>query len=147
MRIFLDTNVVAEYIEVRSDAQIILRILETAALGNEFFISEGSFYTLAYLVDRLMRRNEIHSPERIEKDKEILRGVLDLFHVTHAGESRLQATLDGNDFSDLEDGFQYQAALECEADILLTINIKDFKNADHSTMRIMTPQMFVEHYL
>lgn len=147
MKIFLDTNAVTEYIEVRSEAQTILRILETARLGNSFYISEGSFYTLAYLIDRLMRRKDIHNPERTEKNKEILRGVLDLFHVAHAGESGLQATLDGNEFTDLEDGFQYQAALSCHADILLTINIKDFKNASSGPVKIMTPQEFASSYL
>lgn len=147
MKIFLDTNVVAEYIEVRSEAQTIMHILETSALGNQFFISEGSFYTLSYLVDKLMRRNNIYNPERVEKDKEILRGVLDLFRVTHAGETGLKTILDDNTFTDLEDGFQYQAALACQADVLLTINIKDFKKANQSLIKIMTPQDFADSYL
>lgn len=147
MKIFLDTNVVAEYIEVRSEAQTIMHILETSALGNQFFISEGSFYTLSYLVDKLMRRNNIYNPERVEKDKEILRGVLDLFRVTHAGETGLKKILDDNTFTDLEDGFQYQAALACQADVLLTINIKDFKKANQSLIKIMTPQDFADSYL
>lgn len=147
MKIFLDTNVVAEYIEVRSEAQTIMHILETSALGNQFFISEGSFYTLSYLVDKLMRRNNIYNPERVEKDKEILRGVLDLFRVAHAGETGLKKILDDNTFTDLEDGFQYQAALACQADVLLTINIKDFKKANQSLIKIMTPQDFADSYL
>ena len=50
-------------------------------------------------------------------------------------------------FKDLEDSYQYQAALNCEADVLLTINIKDFDGVkDQQQIMIMTPQTFVEKY-
>lgn len=48
---------------------------------------------------------------------------------------------------DLEDSYQYQAALNCNADVLLTINIKDFDGVkDKQQIKIMTPQTFVEQY-
>lgn len=50
-------------------------------------------------------------------------------------------------FKDLEDSYQYQAALNCDADVLLTINIKDFDGVkDKQQIKIMTPQTFVEQY-
>ena len=47
----------------------------------------------------------------------------------------------------LEDSYQYQAALDCDADCLLTINIKDFREKTSSKMKILTPQDFVSEYL
>lgn len=52
--------------------------------------------------------------------------------------------LDGDNFIDLEDGYQFQSALSCGADVLLTINKKDFVHADASLLSVFTPDEFLE---
>lgn len=53
------------------------------------------------------------------------------------------SSLDNVRITDLEDGFQYACAQSCGADLLLTINIKDFKEMEHQALPIMTPMEFL----
>ena len=45
--------------------------------------------------------------------------------------------------SAIEDSFQYQCALQNKCDALITINLKDYRNADTSAMEILSPEAFV----
>lgn len=45
-----------------------------------------------------------------------------------------------------EDAYQYQAAAACNADVLLTINIRDFRGVEKESIPIMTPATFVSRY-
>ena len=49
--------------------------------------------------------------------------------------------------SAVEDSFQYQCALQNKCDALVTINMKDYSNADTSAMEILSPEAFVSKYL
>lgn len=148
MNIFCDTNIIAELVEGRLQADSVQRIFDEATPNDRFFVSAGSLYTITYLVDRQLRRQGIHAPERIREAKNVLWTLLDALQVVNIEQEDFRACLAGEDFPDLEDGYQYQAALACEADVLLTINIKDFKNvADQGVPQIMSPQEFVAQYL
>ncbi|MBP3471739.1 MAG: hypothetical protein J6K41_05875 [Paraprevotella sp.] len=48
-------------------------------------------------------------------------------------------------FVDLKDGYQYQAALNSNADVLITLNKKDFMGVI-GDMMIMTPAEFINKY-
>lgn len=50
-------------------------------------------------------------------------------------------------FMDLEDSYQYQAAIACGADVFLTINVKDFKEVGFGPLPIMTPADFAARFL
>lgn len=50
-------------------------------------------------------------------------------------------------FIDVEDSFQYQCALNGNCNVLLTININDFKEASQQRMETLTPPQFVEKYM
>ncbi len=49
--------------------------------------------------------------------------------------------------SAIEDSFQYQCAVQNKCDALVTINLKDYRNADTSAMEILSPEAFVSRYL
>ena len=49
--------------------------------------------------------------------------------------------------SAIEDSFQYQCALQNKCDALVTINLKDYRNADTSAMEILSPEAFVSRFL
>ena len=49
--------------------------------------------------------------------------------------------------SAIEDSFQYQCAVQNKCDALVTINLKDYRNADPSAMEILSPEAFVSRYL
>ena len=50
-------------------------------------------------------------------------------------------------FDDIEDSFQYQCAVQAKCDALVTINIKDYRNADTSAIEILTPEEFASKYI
>ena len=50
-------------------------------------------------------------------------------------------------FNDVEDSFQYQCALQNKCDALVTINLKDYRNADTSMIEILSPDTFASKYL
>ena len=54
---------------------------------------------------------------------------------------------DGHFDACVSTGCMYQCALENDCDVLITINIDDYKNADQSRMEILTPSAFVEKYI
>jgi predicted nucleic acid-binding protein len=69
------------------------------------------------------------------------------FYIQRYKNLRIYQRIISDNFKDLEDSYQYQAALNCNADVLLTINIKDFDGVkDKQQIKIMTPQTFVEQY-
>lgn len=146
MRIFCDTNVIVELLENRKHADCVERILKTRGSENLFFISAGSFLTLAYLVERLFKQKGIHQPELATCCRKTLKGVLRIFEVADLSRIDLESALDNFSFTDLEDSCQYQAAAVCKAEVLLTFNYKDFKGADQSHLSIMTPMEFEEKF-
>ena len=63
MKLFLDTNIFTEYIEERQEVETVSRILEAVADGkHRGFLSQGGFYTLAFLLEKTLKRKEIHKP-------------------------------------------------------------------------------------
>ena len=144
MRIFCDTNIITEFLEHRLQFDAVSRILNQAPDKHDLFLSEGGFYTLTFLVDKQLRRLEIYNPERLEKERKILFRVLATFQISTAGSTGLGQGLSDDRFKDLEDSYQYQAALNCKADVFLTINIKDFEGVKGcQEIKVMTPQDFL----
>lgn len=147
MRIFCDTNIIAEFLEKRLQFDAVAKILKLPSGKHTLFLSEGGFYTVTFLVDKQLRRMNIYNPERLINERKILLRVLDTFQIVAASRIGLEQGVMDEQFKDLEDSYQYQAALNCEADVLLTINIKDFDGVkDQQQIMIMTPQTFVEKY-
>lgn len=141
MRIFCDTNVIVELLEDRFQADEVQRILANGK--HEFYMSAGCFFTLTYLLERHFKQQGIHQPELDDLCRRTLKGVLRIFEVSNIDRLGFEACLDDHSIKDLEDGCQYQAALACGADILLTLNYKDFKDANQSMMKIMTPSEYL----
>lgn len=56
--------------------------------------------------------------------------------------------VDNEDFTDLEDSFQYQCAVMSDCEVLLTINYKDFQEvASKGFVKILTPEDFIRQYV
>lgn len=145
MKIFCDTNIIIELLEVRKEYLHVKEILKHT--DYDFYLSEGSLYTIAYLADRYVRSKGLSNPQRTHEVKRLLLGILQKFNIVETGKDGFHRCLTGSDFTDIEDGFQYQAALACGADVLLTINDKDFQDADPTIVNVMTPSQFAEQFL
>lgn len=148
MRIFCDTNVITELLEKRLQYEAVSKILNLPADKCELYVSEGGFYTITFLVDKQLRKLSVFNPDRLINERKILLRILDTFQICTANKTGLlQGVIDAS-FKDLEDSYQFQSALNCGADVLLTINIKDFEGVmNDPRIKIMTPQSFVTETL
>ena len=79
--------------------------------------------------------------------RHLLKSILNLFEPFGIKRAVMLEAIDNETFTDIEDSFQYQCALASHCDVLLTININDYKNADQRLIEILTPAQFVEKYL
>lgn len=148
MKIFCDTNIITEFLEKRLQFDAVTKILALSSTSHTLFLSEGGFYTVTFLVDKQLRRMSVFNPERLVRERKILFRILDTFQISFATRIGLKQGVEDENFRDLEDSYQYQAAINCGADILLTINVKDFMGVlDNKRIKIMTPQSFVDEYL
>lgn len=148
MKLFVDTNIFIEYFEKRlqfDSVRLLFNALEDGI--HTGYISVGSFYTIAYIVDQGFKRKGLNKSERIDLVRSVLLQILNLTTVVELNNETLRNSLNNLSFTDLEDGFQYQAALNGECDMLVTLNTKDFKGANPSLIKVVTPQQFVEKYL
>lgn len=148
MKLFIDTNIFIEYFERRlqfDSVRLLFNALEDGL--HTGYISVGSFYTIAYIVDQGFKRKGLNKLERVDLVRSVLLQILDFTTVVGINNESLRHSVNNRSFTDLEDGFQYQVALNGDCDMLVTLNTKDFKGINSSLIKVVTPQQFVEEYL
>lgn len=84
MKIFCDTNIIAEFLEKRLQFEAVAKIIKLSPDKNTLFLSEGGFYTITFLVDKQLRRMNIYNPERLVNERKILLRILDTFQIVTA---------------------------------------------------------------
>ncbi|MBQ9640513.1 MAG: PIN domain-containing protein [Bacteroidaceae bacterium] len=143
MRIFLDTNVIMDYLSSRGNVEAANKIVESIEEGeNTGYISAGSYYTITYLTDRLLKEEGYNNPQRLKILRHTLSTLLSFFEIANCSRTEfLLGTLD-QQFNDLEDSYQLQAANAASCEYLITNNIKDFQKSDITNVRIITPTEF-----
>ena len=148
MKLFIDTNIFIEYFERRlqfDSVRLLFNALEDGI--HTGYISVGSFYTIAYIVDQGFKRKGFNKQERVGFVRSVLSQILDFTTVVGIDNETLRHSVNNLSFVDLEDSFQYQVALNGDCDMLVTLNTKDFKGVNPSLIKVVTPQQFVEEYL
>ena len=148
MKVFLDTNIFLEYFEQRREYEAVGEILcaiEDKRLKG--YVSVGCIYTLAYLIRMELKRQGIHRPEQTARLRSLLDVILRLVTAVGVSHQRLRTGAADLAFDDVEDGFQYQSALQAKCDALVTINLRDYRSADTTRMEILSPVEFVGKYL
>ena len=148
MKVFLDTNIFLEYFEQRREYQAVDKLLCAIEDGKmKAVVSAGCVYTLAYLVRVELKRQGIHRPEQTLRLRSTLNTVMSMVTVVGMSHKRLLQGINDLAFDDVEDSFQYQCALQNKCDALVTINLKDYRNADTAKMEILSPTEFVDKFL
>ncbi len=134
--------------EARSQVDYVDRIFAEAE-RNQWtrVLSVGSLYTLTFLIERFLRHKGIGQPQLVEQQRSILIPILDNFEIKDLDRNKLLYGVSDPRFQDLDDSYQYQAAINANCSVLLTINKKDFKNVKGDDIVIVTPQEFIEKYL
>lgn len=143
MRFFIDTNLVTEFLFGRTYANEVAKIFKSVEDGkNSAFISNGSFYTLTYLIDCNLKKQGFANPDRLAKLRDALNKLLNLFQIAELNVADFVKGVNDFNFSDLEDSYQYQAAKKSNCDFLVTINTTDFPKEDF----VVTPSEVVENF-
>ena len=139
--IFLDTNVVMDFLLGRNDRASVQKVFQYVAEGKcKAFISVGSFYTITYLVEYALKKNHIDKNERIDRLRVILHNLLSTVYIAFHTSSSLLNGVDDLRFRDLEDSYQHQAAVAAGCSCIITSNIKDFSDVDD--VNVVLPKDF-----
>ncbi len=148
MKVFLDTNIFLEYFEQRRECQAVGQLLSAIEDGKiKAVVSVGCVYTLTYLIRMELKRQNIHRPEQTLRLRTTLNTVMSMVTAAGLNQKRIIQGVNDPAFDDVEDSFQYQCALQAKCDTFVTINLRDYSNADTSKMEILSPTEFVEKYL
>ena len=131
-KLYLDTNVILDYLQNRLNANFIERIfLEAHKKKVRLITSVLNFATIYYIEKRRGHRTKDIFNRFILLNKIIT----PVDQTTQSYSSALKS-----DFADFEDALQYFAAIENNSDFIITNNKKDFKR---SAVPILTAKEYI----
>lgn len=132
MRLFLDTNVMLDFLGERDPFYISAAKIATLAdkRSLQIIVSALSYATISYFLTKY---------DGLEKTKDKLRKFKVISEICELDELIIEKGLN-SDFSDFEDSLQYFSALRTECDIIITRNGKDFKKSE---IPVMSPDEFL----
>ena len=130
MKLFLDTNIVIDFLSGREpfadDAIALFQLADNHEV--ELVVSDLTLVNTVYVLQRL------HNP--IESIYEALNKIRPLISIVPIGESVIDMCLQHRS-NDFEDEVQYFAAVNAEVDYIVTRNKKDFDFGDEA---VVTPK-------
>lgn len=130
-RIFLDTNVIIDFILEREGAEDAANVLQLGENGEvELTVSFLTIANTAYIVRKGHTQEELYS---------IIADLSAMLKTLSMDESQLQQTL-LHPATDFEDMLQYQCATANQCDIILTRNRKHFGFAE---IPVLTPAEYL----
>ncbi|HEV7347904.1 PIN domain-containing protein [Telluribacter sp.] len=139
MKVFLDTNVLLDWLLDRQDAfaDEATSLIEAAESGTiEAFISSGSVYTLAYVLEK--------SGLKGARLRTTMQQIFRVLHIVETNNAPYQKACLGN-MKDLEDAFQYEVALHRkDLSYFVTGNLKDFAVQNTDLLPVVTPIQMIK---
>ncbi len=133
-KIFVDTNIVIDLLSRRDpffeEAAELFSLADKKQV--ELSVSSLTIANTGYALLRQMDPN---------KAKSVLRKLRLILKVLPLDDKIIGLALNDETFSDFEDGLQYFTAIEDEQELIVTRNLKDFKN---SKLPTMTARQFIE---
>ena len=138
MKIFVDTNVILDYVLQREHfAEAKRTIAQAVSAKDELLMSVGGFYTMVFLVDKYFRK-DLHQNRQsaVEQTRDVMRKTLSVFTVVEHDNASLLSSINDEAFIDIEDSCQYQLAVKHSCDSLLTFNASDFPADTGSSVKV-----------
>ncbi len=133
-RLFIDTNILIDLLAKREpfyeETAMLFSLADKKLI--EISVSSLTIANTAYTVLRQKNSREA---------KSIIRKLRLIVRVLSLDDKIVGLALNDELFSDFEDGLQYFTAIENNQDIILTRNLKDFRN---SKLPVMTARQFLE---
>lgn len=132
-KLLIDTNVVLDLLSKREPFYDSVAKIFSLADKNKLKLSISSltFANTNYVLTRL--KSAIES-------REILRRFRVLVQVLSLNDKIIDLALNDSNFKDFEDGLQYYTAIENGQNIIITRDLKDFKE---SKIPVMTPEEYL----
>ena len=108
--------------------------------ADVLLLSDDSSYTCSTSVHALLNVHYIARKVFGEKNaRKAIKSLTEKLLITTEDINIVDKALESN-FADFEDGVQYYAAISAEADVIITRNIKDYKQ---STIPVLTAEQFL----
>ena len=128
MRAFIDTNVIVDVVAKRepffADSQLILALCATGEL--EGVVSDLTFCNVAYVLRKSLGSAQLRNGLRVLKNH---------LKIVPISEAAITAALE-NEMTDFEDAVQLEAARANRVDVIVTRNVRHFKNP---SIKVCTP--------
>lgn len=135
MKVFIDTNVLIDFMAVRHPHyQSAAALFALAEIGEIQLVYSSTTVANSFYI---LRKN--FSSMQLAEAFENQRSVAEIVGVSSSDVYKAIAER----WDDAEDSIQHQSALSAKCDCILTRNTKDFVKA---TIPIMTPEEFLERY-
>jgi predicted nucleic acid-binding protein len=135
-KLLVDTNIVIDLLAKRDPDYF--EAAQIFSLGDKkkirLSVSALTIANTNYLLLKLKPHNEV---------KAILRRFKLLVEVLPLDDKVINLALNDSDFVDFEDGLQYFTAIENDQDLIITKNLKDYKN---SNIPAMTAGQFISTF-
>ncbi|MFI5162524.1 MAG: PIN domain-containing protein [Sphingobacteriales bacterium] len=131
-RVFIDSDIILDALLKRPGFELpAINLLALAAQsGISAATSSIAFMNVHYFLDKFERPNKIV----------LLKNLRSFINIIEIGKDEIDLTLNSN-FTDFEDAVQYFAAISAKADVIVTRNIKDYKQAN---IPVLTAEQFLK---
>lgn len=132
-RLLIDTNVVLDLLAKREPFYKSAAQIFSLADKNKLKLSISSltFANTNYVLSRLKLASQVI---------EVLRQFRVLVKILSLTDKIIDLALNNSKFKDFEDGLQYYSAIENNQDLIITRDLKDFKE---SKISVMTPEEYI----
>jgi predicted nucleic-acid-binding protein len=119
-KVFLDTNVLVDFLAKRNDFYKDAAIIMTLGKRKEIklYVASMSFATSSYLMSKYYHNDTVAI-------KNAIRNVINHCNITVVDRVTIEESTESQ-FDDFEDAMQYSCAMHCNADYIVTRNLKDF---------------------
>ncbi len=133
-KLYVDTNIVIDLLSGRAPFYEEAAMLFSLADRKQIELAVSSL-TIANTSYTLLRQLDAN------KTKSILRKLKLMVNILPLDDKVIGLALNDETFSDFEDGLQYFTAIENGQELIITRNLKDFKN---SKLPAMTAKQFID---
>lgn len=133
-KVFLDTNVLVDYLAQRSDFFDDATRIVSLAINRKIklYVASMSFATASYLMAK-------HYHNDTSAMKLAISNFIKYCNVTVVDRATVESSV-ASGFDDFEDGMQNACAMDCRADYIVTRNTADFSQ---SIIRAVEPNQFL----